>query len=142
MGVVFTASQFKAANAYEADAKARFGNHFLEFVESDFSKTLFASWFYKRLCSTFGHIAHFDQDGFFGTFFTTAYKKVRFLERTLNRVPVGDPECTYSDVERAIQRVVVDRGYLAVYAAKVLAEVESAERAELARLKAKYEPPA
>ena len=50
----------------------------------------------------------------------------------------GDPAFTYSDVERALQSWLHQNGVLGRYERRLAAEQEAAERAELARLKAKY----
>lgn len=99
----FTASQFVATKWEPADAKAKFANQFVKFVESDFASSKFPKWFYTRLSMTFGHIAHYDQGGFFETFFTSPQDKKEFLSQTLQGGGYGDPEYTYSDVEKALK---------------------------------------
>lgn len=64
---MFTANQFTATKWESAEQKAKFANHFVRFVKSGFKPTLFYSWFYKRLSMTFGHIAHFNRQGFWHT---------------------------------------------------------------------------
>ena len=67
---------------------------------------------------------------------------LRFLEKTLKWPCWGDPEYTFSDVERAIQQEVRKRNYLARYQLRV-AEAERAREMEtLRRLEAKYRVPA
>jgi hypothetical protein len=87
---------------------------------------------------TFGNIAHFNQHGFFETFFTTTQDKVRFLRQTLQHPCHGDPAFTYSDVERALQNWLPENDVLARYENRLAQEQEAEERATLARLKAKY----
>jgi hypothetical protein len=89
---------------------------------------------------TFGHIAHFNRQGFFETFFTTTADKVRFFRMTLAHPCFGDPTFTCSDVERALQGWLRESGLLAKYEQRLADEMEAGERRELARLKAKYEP--
>ena len=135
----FPADQFVPTEWSTAEDKARFANHFLRFVESGFAESLFPQWFYKRLSMTFGHIAHYDRGGFFGTFFASAAGKVRFLRVTVHHSFHGDPKFTYSDVERAVAGAVRAGGYLEKYERLLADEIETAERGELARLKAKYD---
>ena len=52
----------------------------------------------------------------------------------------GDPTHTFSDVEREIQRRLRQVDLLSLYQGTDRAEREAAERAELARLKARFEP--
>jgi hypothetical protein len=132
----FTPTKFSTA----AD-KAEFGNHFLRFIESEWAQALFTKDFYQRLSMCFGHIAHVDRPTFYGTWFTSDQDRLRFLENTLNWPCWGDPEYTFSDVERAIQQEVRKRNYLARYQLRV-AEAERAHEMEtLRRLEAKYRVP-
>ena len=52
----FTPSMFSTA----AD-KAEFGNHFVRFIESEWTQALFTKDFYHRLSMCFGNIAHCDR---------------------------------------------------------------------------------
>ena len=72
-------------------------------MQSDFASSKFPRTFYQRLSMTFGHIAHYNQGGFFETFFTTTHDKVRFLRQTLAHPCHGDPAGPTADVERALQ---------------------------------------
>ena len=107
-------------------------------MESDFAEREFPSAFYRRLALTFGHIAHFNRRGFYETFFQTTEGKVRFLRVTLAHACWGDPAFTYADVERALQSWLHQNGVLGKYERRLADDQESAERAELARLQAKY----
>ena len=51
---------------------------------------------------------------------------------------LGDPEFTFSDVERAIQREIRKRNYLARYELRVAEAVRSGEMEILNQLEAKY----
>lgn len=134
----FTADRFAPTQWECADRKAHFARQFIRFVESDFAKDRFAHTFYLRLSLAFGHIAHFNQAGFYETFFTTTADKVRFLRMTLKHECYGDAGYTYSDVERALQSWLHQNGILGNYERRLAEEQEATERAELARLQAKY----
>ena len=134
----FTADRFAPTQWEGADKKANFARQFIRFVQSDFAQDKFCNTFYVRLSLTFSHIAHFNKAGFYETFFTTTTDKVRFLRMTLRHECYGDPGYTYSDVERALQSWLHQHGILAKYEQRLANEVEMAERAELARLQAKY----
>lgn len=138
METKFTASQFTTSKQYfgEDKDKARFANHFVRFVRSDFKRTLFPKWFYTRLSMTFGHIAHYNLEGFYTTFFETTEAKVQFLRECAAWHCWGDPAWTYSDVEKALQPFV--RDVLRDYVTRLSQEIETSERATLARLSAKY----
>jgi len=122
-----------------AEQKKKFMKHFLRFAEKGFPESLFPKWFYQRLSNTFGHIAHYNRAGFYGTFFTTPKGRVDFLRICLDYPCYGDPAYTYSDVERAIQDALREGKFLERYERELAGAVETRERAELARLKAKYE---
>ena len=135
----FTAKKFTPTKWDDGQTKATFARQFVKFVESDFDQRLFSQAFYRRLSMTFGHIAHFNRQGFFETFFTTTADKVRFLRMPLAHPCFGDPAFTYSDVERALQGWLRESGILAKYEQRLADETEAGERTELERLKAKYE---
>jgi hypothetical protein len=134
----FTADQFTPTRWEDAEEKARFARRFIRLVESDFAERDFPQALYRRLSSCFGHIAHYNRRGFYEEFFTATEGKVRFLRMTLAHSCCGDPAFTYSDVERALQSWLHQNGVLARYERRLAAEQEAAERAELARLQAKY----
>ena len=138
MTMTFTADQFTPTKWETASDKAAFANRFVRFVKSDFAAKHFTDKFYRRLSNCFGHIAHFNRGGFWSEFFTTTADKVRFLEVTFQYPCYGDPAWTYSDVERALQAWLQEDGTLARYCKQLVEETEAGERAQLARLQAKY----
>lgn len=136
---LFSAFEFTATAFDTAEDKAKFANHFVRFVEADFPASIFPKWFYTRLSMTFGHIAHYDISGFYGTWFANDRTKHEFLTHELRSGGWGDPAYTYVDVERALKGWIIKSGLVETYAAKISAATEKAERATLAALKAKYE---
>jgi hypothetical protein len=135
----FTSTEFKATKWDSAEVKAEFANKLCKFIAADFKETLFTKALYSRLSNTFGHIAHYDLRGFYGTFFLDLSAKVEFLEQTLQWPCWGDPEYTYSDVERAVQVRLRKSELLTAYRALRIAAIERAERETLHRLSAKYD---
>jgi hypothetical protein len=134
----FDESQFIATRWSSAAEKAAFGNTFLHFIEADWKDTIFTKSFYNRLSMCFGHVAHYDRSGFWSTWFTSEKSKVDFLRHTLQWPCHGDPTFTFCDVERAIQREIRRRNYLALYQLKAAEELRSAEMSLLQQLEAKY----
>lgn len=134
----FTASQFTPTKWESAEQKAKFANHFIRFVKSGFQRSLFYKWFYRRLSNTFGHIAHYDQHGFFSTFFEDTESKIRFIEITLNHPCYGEAEWTYSDAERALQPEIREMRILEELQSEEARETDQSDRAEYERLKVKY----
>jgi hypothetical protein len=134
----FAPSEFVATKFSTAADKADFGNAFLHFIESEWKETLFTKTFYNRLSNTFGHIAHYNRPTFYSTWFTSDADRLRFLEQALEWPCWGDAEFTFCDVERALQREIRKRNYVAWYELKAAESLRAAEMAVLERLEAKY----
>ncbi|MHB1934992.1 MAG: hypothetical protein ACYCOR_00220 [Acidobacteriaceae bacterium] len=138
----FDACQFVATEWSSAADKATFGNTYLRFIESEWKQTLFTKSFYDRLSNCFGHIAHYNVSQFYETWFTCDKDRLEFLKQTATWPCYGDPKFTFSDVERAIQKEIRHRNYVAIYELRAAQELRSAEMAVLGRLEAKYRSPA
>ena len=136
--MTFDPSQFTPTKWETAKDKAAFANRFVRFVQSDFAAKHFTEKFYRRLSNTFGLIAHYNRGGFWETFFTSTADKVRFLEIAIRWSWGSDPAWTYGDVERVLREWLQADGTLERYRQRLAAETEAAERAQLARLQAKY----
>ena len=137
----FTPDKFIPTQWDTAEKKAAFAKQFIRFVQSDFAESKFPKAFYVRLSMTFGHIAHYNQGGFFEEFFTLTADKVRFLRQTLAHPCYGDPSWTYSDVEKSLQSWLRQNDVLAHYENRLAEEQEADERSTLAHLQAKYQSP-
>ena len=137
----FLPSDFKATKFSTAADKAEFGNTLLRFIESEWAPALFTKSFYNRLSMCFGHIAHYCRSQFYEEWFSSLDAQVRFLKHTLRFPCYGDPEYTFSDVERAIQREIVDRNYLARYELRLTEEQQANDLALLRQLESKYRAP-
>jgi hypothetical protein len=137
----FLSSDFTATKFSTAANKAEFGNTLLRFIESEWASALFTKSFYNRLSMCFGHIAHYCRSQFFEEWFSSLAAQVRFLKHTLRFPCYGDPEYTFSDVERAIQREIGNRNYLAQYELRLAEEQQATDLALLRQLKSKYRTP-
>jgi hypothetical protein len=131
-------SEFVPTKFSSAAEKAEFGNALLHFLDADCPQELFTKKLYNRLSMTFGNIAHYDRAGFYDTWLTRTHHKAAFIEKILRWPCHGDPEYTFSDVERAVQRVMRDRNYLAHLELRAADELRIAELKDLERLEAKY----
>jgi hypothetical protein len=136
----FLPSDFVPTKFSTSADKADFGNTFLHFIESEWKETLLTKTFYNQLSNTFGHIAPYDRPTFYSTWFTNDADRLRFLEQALEWPCWGEAEFTFCDVERALQREIRKRNYVARYELKAAEAVHSAEMAILERLEAKYRP--
>ena len=137
----FLPSDFTATKFSTAADKAEFGNTLLRFIDSEWASALFTKSFYNRLSMCFGHIAHYNRTQFYEEWLSSLAAQVRFLKHTLRFPCYGDPEYTYSDVERAIQREIVNRNYLARYELRLAEEQQTSDLALLRHLESKYRAP-
>ncbi|KKK98466.1 hypothetical protein LCGC14_2642480 [marine sediment metagenome] len=108
----FTAEQFIPTKFATAKDKAKFANHFVRFVQSDFNHNLFYRWFYVRLSMCFAHIAHYNKSGFYIEWFSTKERQERFLNRCITFPCYGQPGSTYSDVEKVLITWMKERIFL------------------------------
>lgn len=76
--------------------------------------------------------------GFWTEFFTSTANKIEFIDQTIRHPCYGQPDHTWSDVERLIVRRLRAADLLTLYQSRLRAESYAGERAELARLLAKY----
>jgi len=134
----FLPSDFTATKFSTAADKAEFGNTLLRFIKSEWAPALFTKRFYNRLSMCFGHIAHYNCTQFYEEWFSSLAAQVRFLKHTLRFPCYGDPEYTFSDVERAIQREICNRNYLAQYELRLAEEQQATDLALLWQLESKY----
>ena len=134
----FTADMFVASKFSTADEKADFANKLMAFIEGGFEERKFTKALYRRLSMTFGFIAHFDAANYWAEYFTRTEDKTRFLEQIVTFPCYGDPEYTFSDVEKAVKSRVRHMGFHDYYVDLARTVAEAAERATLARLQAKY----
>ena len=111
----FDAAMFTPTRFTTAAEKADFARHFVRFLAEGMPSARFTKKFYNRLSTTFGHIAHFSQLGFYEYFFADVAGKLRFLEQTLGWWPVGDPAWTFRDVEHELQKRIHAARVLSLY---------------------------
>ena len=141
----FVAADFVPTQWDTAEQKAKFANALLTFVAHDFPRSKFHEGFYRRLSNTFGHIAHYNRDGFYQRFFLTAEDKYAFLEQCVTWPCYGDPTYTFCDVERAVQPRLRAANVIEVFRMREADATRRRELDMLARLQAKYganrEPP-
>jgi hypothetical protein len=137
----FLPSEFVPTKFSTAQDKADFANTLLHLIESEWLLTVFTKSFYNRLSMCFGHIAHYNRTQFYEEWFSSLAAQVRFLNHTLRFPCYGDPEYTFSDVERAIQREISNRNYLARYELRLAEELQATDLALLRELERKYRTP-
>ena len=102
--IPFTESMFTSTKFDSSAEKASAMNILANFVVNDFSSSLWSKRLYDILyLHMFGHIAHYNQFGFWDVWFSTPEKAAEWLNRARTYTPVGSPEYTWSDAERKFQ---------------------------------------
>ncbi len=134
----FLPNEFVPTQFSTSAEKANFGNALLHFLDANCARELFTKKFYNRLSMTFGHIAHYDIEGFYSTWFTGDRHRLGFVQKLLHWPCHGDPKFTFSDVEHAVQQIMLKRNYLERYELRANEALRAAELREFNRLQAKY----
>ncbi len=134
----FTAAEFTPTQWNSAEDKAKLANALMKFVASEFPRRSFTKSLYRCLSNTFGHIAHYDLEGFYSVFFVCDADKVEFLQQTLSWPHFGDPTFTFSDVERAVKCRLQAANVIDIFRMREADAVRRRELATLARLQEKY----
>lgn len=133
-----TSGDFTATKLNSPEDKAAFGNKLLTFIADDCPRTTFTKAFYQKLMNTFGHIAHYNIDGFYDVFFQGDRTKLEFLEQTLEFPCWGGPAYTFSDVERAVQARIRASDVVDVLKVRLADSTREAELRQFATLQAKF----
>lgn len=134
----FRPDQFTPTKFTPADQKAKFANHFVKFVSGGFAREQFPHWFYQELRDCFGHIAHYNQAGFYDEQFSTPARRLQCVRQWLAYPCSGQPTHTHCDVEAALIDWLRAANIEAQVAGIARRAEEQAELAELARLQRKY----
>ena len=77
----YTADQFTDVQFMTAVEKARVATMFERFLAADLHRDKFTRALYQHFHLHCGHIAHFDQNGFYETWFTHPSNRVDFLRQ-------------------------------------------------------------
>lgn len=134
-------SRFVATKFDSAAAKAKGLTELMNFVAGGFDRLKWTKSLYHTLSQHFGHIAHYDGNGFWGVWFDTIEDQIRFLKHHRTDAIYGDPHFTWSDARRAFQTwLSKGDGRLIVPKLKELqaARIKRAEMALLTDLVAKH----
>ena len=107
----FQTSNFTSTKWNTAEDKARLANKLTKFILNGFQQASFTKEMYKRLSMMFGHIAEYNIQGFYDVWFKDDSACLRWAENALQGgvlgFVVGDPAWTWSDVEKAIQKWII-----------------------------------
>jgi hypothetical protein len=123
------AGAFASTKFDTSDDKAWFRNALLRFLSKECPLTAFSNRFYSRLSNRFEHIEHYSKHQFCQEFFLDDSGKIEFLRQTVQRPFFGDPNFTYSDIERVVSTRIKHSGLLEIYEARLRACVKRVLRA-------------
>jgi hypothetical protein len=100
----FRAEDFTPTKWATAEEKAKIANKLTHFILGGFRQGSFTKAMYQRLSNMFGHIAHYDINGFYTTWFTDIKSCRDWAEHATGNwlSGIGDPKLTWSDVESAL----------------------------------------
>jgi hypothetical protein len=115
--------------------QAAFANRLVRLIEGDFKVSLFSRALYNDLAQSFGFIAHYDRDGFYAAQMSSKTKRIAFLA-TIYR---GGDYSGKAGVEAVFRGHLWVRSKMEYWQSLQAKAVEKTERAELTRLKEKYE---
>jgi hypothetical protein len=131
--ITFTPTKWATA----AD-KAKWFEKLKKFVASGMAPTRWNKPLYRQLSNMFGHIAHYNQGGFYAEWFNTPPDRARWIDHVLNWPCYGSPEYTWCDVEREVQSWLRDSGQIPRFQTAAQASIYTRETALLRALAAKY----
>jgi len=139
----FNVEQFTATKWATAADKAKWANDMASWVSRGFPVSGWRKGLYDRLhVNLYGHIAEFNMGCFYDVWFANSYKQLSWMKYVLQGGHFGifgDPDCTWSDVERAFQTWLKESGLVEKQQESCSELTKQRELAQLAALKAKYE---
>jgi hypothetical protein len=100
----FRPDNFTPTKWSSAEEKAKIANKLTRFILGGFQRPAFTKDIYQQLSNMFGHIAHYNINGFYETWFADVKAGKAWVEHVSSSwlSGVGDPQFTWSDVEKAL----------------------------------------
>ena len=140
----FCSEDFTPTKWAAADEKAKIANKLTRFILGGFQQGSFTKGMYQRLSNMFGHIAHYDINGFYSTWFADVKSCHEWVEHVSSSwlSGIGDPKFTWSDVEKALVQWIKDNQIQEQLDELYQLDVEHKERSLLTALQQKYAPQA
>ncbi len=106
----FFIEDFTPTQWASAEEKAKTANKLTKFILDGFEQASFSKGMYQHLSNMFGHIAHYDINGFYSTWFADIKSCRDWAEHVTGSwlSGIGDPRFTWSDVETALIQWIRD----------------------------------
>ncbi len=138
----FRSEDFTPTKWATAEEKAKISNRLTRFIRVGFQQAAFTKAMYQRLSNMFGHIAHYDLNGFYSTWFANVKSCHEWVEHVTSSwlSGIGDPKFTWSDVEKTLIQWVKDNQRTEQLDELQQLEAEQKELAMLHALQRKHFP--
>ena len=136
----FRSENFTPTKWATTEEKAKISNRLTRFILGGFQQSSFTKGMYQRLSNMFGHIAHYDINGFYSTWFTN----IRLCRDWAEYITgswlsgIGDPKFTWSDAEKALTQWIQDNQIAEQLDELYRLDIEQKERTMLNALQQKY----
>ena len=136
----FCIGDFTPTQWATAEEKAKIANKLTRFILSGFQQAIFTKGMYQHLSNMFGHIAHYDINGFYATWFADIKSCRDWAEHITGSwlSGIGDPRFTWSDVETALIQWAKDNQIAEQLDELYRLDTEQKERTLLNALQGKY----
>lgn len=99
---VFDSGLFTPTKWKTAEEKAKWCTRMVNFILSDFDKSKFQKGMYNQLMHMYMHIAHYNIEGFYETWFSRWDQRYRWCLNAQNHPRYGSPEHTWCDAEQEL----------------------------------------
>ena len=138
----FQAHDFTPTEWAAAEEKARIADKMTRFILGGFQQGSFTKAMYQRLSNMFGHIAHYNINGFYEEWFSDIKACHDWAEHITGNwlSGMGDPRFTWSDVETALIQWMKDNQIADQLNESYRLDVEQKELALLHALQRKHAP--
>ena len=138
----FQIEDFTPTKWATAEEKAKIANKMTRFILGGFQQGSFTTAIYKQLCNMFGHIAHYNINGFYEEWFSDIKARRDWAEHITGNwlSGMGDPKFTWSDVEKALIQWMKDNQIAEQLNELYQLDIEQKELALLDALQRKHAP--
>lgn len=139
----FQMEDFTPTQWATAEEKTRIANRLTRFSLGGFQQASFTKALYQRLSNMFGHIAHYNINGFYEVWFSDITSCRDWAEHITGNwlSGIGDPKFTWSDVEKALIQWMQDNQIAEQLDELYQLDMGQKELALLNALQRKYAPP-
>lgn len=138
----FHMQDFTSTKWATAEDKAKIANKLTRFILGGFQQAAFTKAMYQHLSNMFGHIAHYNLNGFYEVWFADIKACRNWAKHITGNwlSGIGDPQFTWSDVEQILIQWMMENQIAGQLDHFFMLDVEEKELALLYTLQQKYAP--